>query len=90
MVHTDRDDLAVVDMAFFYPGQMVVSALDPGGQVGSSRVWTGWLTWSTNSDKVVVARAVSPSRLHHIMSSSRATTSHPGLARSGPRCVHQR
>jgi hypothetical protein len=47
MVHTDRDDLAVVDMAFFYPGQMVVSALDPGGQVGSSRVWTGWLTWST-------------------------------------------
>jgi ubiquitin-conjugating enzyme E2 O len=69
MVHTDRDDLTVVDRAFFYPGQMVVSALDPGGQVG---VVTGVDRVvdlvDSNSDKVVVARAVSPSWLHRVMS----------------------
>jgi len=71
VVHAERDDLTVVDRAFFHPGQMVASASDPGGQAG---VVTGVDAVvdlvdsdSAGSDKVVVlTRGVPQSRLRGV------------------------
>jgi ubiquitin-conjugating enzyme E2 O len=66
VVHAEQGDLTVVDRSSLSPGQMVVSASDPGGQVGVVMGVDTALDLVESDGGEVVARGVSPAELRRI------------------------